>query len=189
MATIHLITGGSRSGKSRYGQELAESLPGRRVYVATCPVIDEEMRLRIARHQAQRTGRGWRTVEEPLDLAGVIARGGDGAEVLLVDCLTLWINNLLYRAQQGGRDLDEDEIAAQAGRVLQACGRFGGTVILVTNEVGMSIVPENALARRYRDLVGRCNQAIAAGADQVTLVACGCPLTLKRTTNIKEESE
>ena len=178
MVKIILVTGGSRSGKSIHAQKLGESLVGPRAYVATCPVVDEEMRLRILRHQEARRGRGWRTMEETVDLAGVLGRCG-GVSVLLVDCLTLWVNNLLYHAQRNGADVDEEQVARRCEDLLAACRRRGGTVILVTNEVGMGIVPENPLARKYRDLVGRCNQIIAAGADTVTLVTCGIPLNLK----------
>lgn len=179
MSLLHLITGGSRSGKSAYAQSLAESIRSAgRTYVATCPVLDEEMRQRIERHRRDRQGRGWRTVEAPLELARAVADAPAG-HVVLVDCLTLWVNNLLYQSQQGGGDLDEDDLARLAGELAAACRGRSEPVILVTNEVGMSIVPENALARRYRDLVGRCNQVLAAAAAEVTLVACGCPLNLK----------
>jgi len=178
MARIVLITGGCRSGKSDYAQRLAESLAGRRVYVATCPVTDDEMRERIARHQQQRRHHDWETIEEPADLAAAIRRAGSGS-IVLVDCLTLWVNNLMYGAERLGEQIDENEIERLCGRVVDACRRHDGTVVFVTNEVGMGIEPGNAISRRYRDLVGRCNQTIAACADEVTLVACGIPLTLK----------
>lgn len=178
MAHIVLITGGCRSGKSAHAQKLAEEIAGRRIYIATCPVLDEEMRQRIERHVRQRTGRGWQTVEEQTRLAEAIA-SAKASEVVLVDCLTLWVNNLVYDAQQRGEQLSEEEVTVQCHAVLKACREHTGTIILVTNEVGMGIVPENALARRYRDLVGRCNQVMAAGADAVTLLACGIPLVLK----------
>ena len=177
--TLHLITGGSRSGKSAYAQSLAESIPSAgRTYVATCPVLDEEMHERIDRHRRLREGRGWQTVEAPVELARAVAEAAPG-HVVLVDCLTLWINNLLYLAAQSGTGLDEDELAGLAEELARSCRARTKPVILVTNEVGMSIVPDNALARRYRDLVGRCNQVLAAAADEVTLVACGCPMKLK----------
>ncbi len=158
---------------------LGESLGGRRVYLATCPAMDdEEMRERIARHQRDRRDRGWETIEEATDLAGALARAG-AFEVVLVDCVTLWVNNLMHEAEAGGGGFDEDAMERRCGEVLEACRARGGTVIFVTNEVGMGIVPENAPARRFRDLVGRCNQALAAGADAVTLVSCGIPLQLK----------
>jgi adenosylcobinamide kinase / adenosylcobinamide-phosphate guanylyltransferase len=175
---ILLITGGCRSGKSTCAQQLAESLPPPRLFVATCPVTDDEMRRRIERHRTLRSGRGWETVEEPIDLAGVFRRNTEHG-VLLVDCITLWINNLMHDAQHQSREITEDDVAERCGQMLQAAGECRGTTIFVTNEVGLGVVPENALARRYRDLVGRANQVIAARADAVTLVCCGIPVSLK----------
>ncbi|MBI2267655.1 MAG: bifunctional adenosylcobinamide kinase/adenosylcobinamide-phosphate guanylyltransferase [Armatimonadetes bacterium] len=176
MARIILITGGCRSGKSRYAEELAESFGSSLIYVATCPVVDEEMRQRIARHQAARKEAGWRTIEETTDLARVLGEN-TGRETLLVDCLTLWVNNILYHTET--QAMDEKRIEEKCRILLDLCRLRPGAVIFVTNEVGLGIVPENALARLYRDLMGRCNQVIAAGADVVTLVTCGIPLQLK----------
>jgi adenosylcobinamide kinase/adenosylcobinamide-phosphate guanylyltransferase len=178
MAHFTLITGGCRSGKSAYAQQLAESLPGRRAYVATCPVLDEEMRLRIERHQRARSRAQWETIEEPLNLAGALA-GNPEYEVVLVDCVTLWVNNLMYLVERNGIQLRERDLTRHCEEVLEAGSKREGTVIFVTNEVGLGIVPDNALARRYRDLAGWCNQRIAAAADTVTLVTCGLPLHLK----------
>ncbi len=180
MAEIILIVGGCRSGKSAYAQGLAESLSPSRVFVATCPLVDDEMRQRVELHRAARRDRGWETIEEQLDLAGVLRRSGQYG-VLLVDCLTLWINNLMYAADHDGRPLGEAEVADHCREVLDAATACQGTVLLVTNEVGMGIVPENAAARRYRDLVGRANQVIAARAQRATLLCCGIPLHLKGT--------
>ena len=177
-ARIHLVTGGCRSGKSAYAQRLAESLPPSRLYVATAPATDDEMRVRIEAHRRARAERGWETIEEQTDLAGVFSRAREH-NVVLVDCVTLWVNNRLYDAERRGQTLSETDVAELCASVLDAAQACRGTVIFVTNEVGMSIVPENALARRYRDLVGRANQTIAARADAVTLVSCGIPLHLK----------
>jgi adenosylcobinamide kinase/adenosylcobinamide-phosphate guanylyltransferase len=180
MAKIVLVTGGCRSGKSHYSQAVAESLPAPRLYVATCPVTDDEMRRRIEAHQQSRIDRGWETVEEQLDLSGVLRRWPQH-QVVLVDCLTLWVNNLLYDAGQRGNEVTEAEIASHCDELLWAAAERPGVVIFVTNEVGMGVVPENAQARRYRDLVGRANQVIALHAQTVTLVSCGLPWPLKET--------
>jgi adenosylcobinamide kinase / adenosylcobinamide-phosphate guanylyltransferase len=180
MSRIILVTGGCRSGKSNYAQQLGESMPGGRAYIATCPVTDEEMRLRIEAHKHARKGKGWTTIEQLGDLAGTLDSNTQ-FDIVLVDCITLWVSNLMHQAAQQGRDLDETQIADRARKVLDACEKRSGTVIFVTNEVGMSVVPENALARRYRDLVGRANQVIATDADVVTLVVCGVPMNIKES--------
>jgi len=186
MARVILVTGGCRSGKSTHAQALAEALHGRRAYVATCPVFDDELRNRVQKHREHRRDRGWDTIEEQLDLAGVLA-GTPDYDVLLVDCLTLWVSNVLMGAAhdgsaESGAPVDEEQIVERCREFLSACRRREGTVIFVTNEVGMGIVPENALARRFRDLMGRCNQIVAAEADEVVLLTCGIPLMLKDTS-------
>ena len=178
MAKIILITGGSRSGKSAFAQKTAEALPGPRAYVATCPVIDPETEERVRKHREARRRKGWETIEETVDLAGVIRRAG-AYRVLLVDCLTLWINNLLYGAERRGEHFTEEATADRCRELIDACGAFPGTVIFVTNELGMGIVPDNETARRFRDVAGRCNQEIAAASETVTLVVSGVPLELK----------
>lgn len=185
MARIILVTGGSRSGKSDFAQKSAEALDGPRAFVATCPVIDAEMEGRIAKHREARRGKGWDTIEEPLDLAGAIRRAGR-YRVLLVDCLTLWAGNLLYEADRAGKPFTEEAMADRCRELIDGCGAFEGTVIFVTNELGMGIVPDNETARRFRDIAGRCNQAIATAAQKVTLVVSGIPLTLKEQ---KEQGE
>jgi adenosylcobinamide kinase/adenosylcobinamide-phosphate guanylyltransferase len=183
MAEIILVVGGCRSGKSAYARALAESLSPSRGYLATCPVIDEEMHQRVELHQAARRDRGWETVEEQCDLAGAIARCGRHG-VLLVECVTLWINNLMHAAESEGHQLDETQVAERCREVLAAAAAAEATVVFVSNEVGMGIVPENAAARRYRDLVGRANQLIAARAAQMTLTCCGIPMHLKTSPRI-----
>ena len=164
---IVLFVGGARSGKSRIAQARAEALPGELVYVATGEALDAEMAERIAKHRADRGAR-WRTVEVPLDLPEAIRR--EDGRVLLVDCLTLWLSNLL---------LGEHDIAAATERLLTALDAATGTVLLVSNEVGMGIVPENALARRFRDEAGRLNQSVATVATEVSLVAAGLAIRMK----------
>ena len=164
-----LVLGGARSGKSRYAQHRAEATGGRLTFVATAEARDAEMRDRIARHRADR-GRAWSTVEAPLELAAAIASRSAPGETLLVDCLTLWASNLLLAERDGD---------AALGELCAAIAAFEGTLILVANEVGLGIVPDNALARRFRDVAGRINQRVAAAADEVMFVAAGLPLRLK----------
>lgn len=181
MSRLVLTTGGCRSGKSAHAQTLAETLPGPRAYLATCPVIDDEMRRRVDAHRRDREGRGWTTVEESLDLAGAIRRA-EGHPVILVDCLTLWLNNLAYEAELAGISLTEDAVAARAAEVAHAARQHGGTVVFVTNEVGMGIVPDNRSARHFRDLAGRVNQTLAAACDEVVLLVSGIPISIKHKT-------
>ena len=178
MSVIILVTGGSRSGKSAHALRLAESRPGPWTFVATCPAIDEEMARKIEAHKEERDARTWTTIEEEIDLAGAIARAR-GAGVILVDCLTLWVNNLMYRASLAGREVTEREVAGSTDAVLRAARSAPGTVIFVTNDVGLGIVPPDASTRLYRNLVGRCGQAVAAASDAAVMVVCGMPLTLK----------
>lgn len=179
MGCVVLVTGGSRSGKSAYALKMAEALSGSRAFVATAQITDDEMRERVRQHRRARSRRRWYTIEEPLDLVRVLSNARR-FDVVVVDCLAFWVNNLMHQAEKRRKLISDQEIEKLCARVLKACSKRRGTVILVTNEVGMGIVPENALARRYRDLLGRCNQLIAAGADVVTFVACGIPLHLKQ---------
>lgn len=166
---VIFFIGGARSGKSRLAQTRAESTPNELIYLATAQPGDEEMTERIARHRAER-GTRWRTVEAPLALPQALAENEGGGRVLLVDCLTLWLSNLL---------LADRDIANAQRELIDALADVDATVILVTNEVGMGIVPENALARRFRDEAGRLHQEIAARADEVWMVAAGIGLPLK----------
>jgi adenosylcobinamide kinase/adenosylcobinamide-phosphate guanylyltransferase len=178
MAALILITGGCRSGKSDFAQRLAENIPGSRIYLATAPCLDEEMAQRIARHRAAREATGWQTIEETLDIAGVLDKL-DKKEIVLVDCLTLWINNLLFEAEKAGTELTEEAIADKCREIADACKKRSGTTLCVANEVGLGIVPDNALARRFRDLAGRCNQTFAAAADTAVFMVSGIPLCIK----------
>jgi adenosylcobinamide kinase / adenosylcobinamide-phosphate guanylyltransferase len=164
-----LILGGARSGKSRYAQGLAEACNLEMVFVATAQGHDDEMRARIAAHRAQR-GRGWRTVEEPSALTAALCTEARPETVVLVDCVTLWLSNLLL----AGADVDE-----AATDLVAALTRIAGPVILVSNEVGSGVVPATPLGRAFRDAQGRLNQAIATVCDAVILVTAGCPRLLK----------
>jgi len=173
-----LVTGGTRSGKSDYAQNLAESLNGPRLFVATCPKVDPEMEERIRKHQKAREKTEWKTLEEERDLAAIFDKT-DGVNVCLIDCLTLWVNNLLFHEERTGDVLTEEKMVLSCTRFFESLKKYSGTIICVTNEIGMGIVPENQTARRYRDLVGCCNRIFASAADQVVLVTCGLPLVLK----------
>ncbi len=179
MAKLIFITGGARSGKSSYAQERAEGISGRRVYLATCPqqTDDHEMQARIDSHIKARKDRGWITIEEPLRLQDVIKENRN-AEVVLLDCLTLWISNLM--GDYPDDTLQEDDVEKRCLALLAEVENCPGTIFFVSNEVGLGIVPDNALARRFRDLVGRCNQVMAKASDEVVLVSCGLPLHLKK---------
>lgn len=163
------VIGGARSGKSRYAQARAEATGLAPVFIATAQAFDEEMRDRIARHQADR-GMEWETVEAPLDLAEAIKLHASAERVVLVDCLTLWVTNLM---------LGDHDIPAAVRALLAAITIAEGTIILVSNEVGFGIVPENQLARRFRDEVGFLHQSMAACAEEVQLVYAGINLRLK----------
>ncbi|MCK5825905.1 MAG: bifunctional adenosylcobinamide kinase/adenosylcobinamide-phosphate guanylyltransferase [Desulfuromusa sp.] len=178
LSRLIYVSGGCRSGKSIYAQELAESLPGRRAYLATCPQIDEEMDQRIERHQQQREKKGWETIEVPLELSAAIIQTKD-FDVLLIDCLTLWINNLLYQVEQDGGSLTEQQIGERCCELVKICRQRGQTVIFVTNELGLGLVPADPLSRHYRDCLGRCNQTIAKLADEAVFMVSGIPLILK----------
>jgi len=163
------VLGGARSGKSRYAQNRAEMLGMARTYIATAQAFDNEMRDRIARHQADRET-GWDTIEEAIDLPQAISANSASDRVLVVDCLTLWTTNLL---------LAEHDITAATGKLIDAVCAATGPVILVANEVGQGIVPDNALARRFRDEAGLVNQRVAAAVDEVQLLIAGLPMKLK----------
>jgi adenosylcobinamide kinase / adenosylcobinamide-phosphate guanylyltransferase len=179
VAKVIFVTGGSRSGKSDYAQKLAESLDGPRAYLATCPIIDEEMADRCRKHQEARAQADWDTIEEERDIAGIL-NADRTHKVILVDCLTLWVNNLIYEVELNGRVMTEEDMRGKCRNLLAACETFAGTIIFVTNEVGMGVVPDSPLGRSFRDIAGRCNQLIAASADEVVFVVSGIPLHLKK---------
>lgn len=171
---IILVTGGCRSGKSAFALQLALERPaGSRIYLATCLPRDAEMEERVARHQKERDA-SWLTLEVPVELPRAIETHAHGEQVLLVDCLTLWLTNLLLACPEG-----DNVMPAKVDELIPALNRAKCPVILVTNEVGAGIVPENKLARRFRDLTGITHQKVAAAADQVYLVVAGIPLRLK----------
>ncbi len=164
-----LILGGARSGKSAYAQVLAEAYSPERLYLATGAPGDEEMAARIARHQADR-GVGWKTLEEPLEVVSALLTHAQASRVVVVDCLTLWLSNLMLAGRDPG-------VAVTA--LAEAMGALAGPVVLVSNEVGMGLVPDHKLGREFRDWQGRVNREIGAACDAVIFVAAGLPLQLK----------
>lgn len=165
---LTLVVGGARSGKSAFAERLITASARPRRYIATAEAWDDEMRDRIARHLRDR-GADWTTVEAPLALAAALADARPG-EAVLVDCATLWLTNHL---------LADSDLAAETTRLLDALAASPAPVVIVTNETGWGIVPENALARRFRDEQGRLNQRLAAGAELVVTVIAGLPMVLK----------
>jgi adenosyl cobinamide kinase/adenosyl cobinamide phosphate guanylyltransferase len=169
-AKLTFVIGGARSGKSRYAEGLIATLPPPWTYVATAEALDAEMAERIGAHRARR-GAQWRTIEAPRDLAAALMESA--TTPALVDCLTLWLSNLM---------LANADIEAETARLEDALMAARAPVVLVANEVGSGIVPEHALGRRFRDLQGALNQRMAARADRVVLMVAGLPLTVKETS-------
>ncbi|QRM28842.1 bifunctional adenosylcobinamide kinase/adenosylcobinamide-phosphate guanylyltransferase [Microvirga sp. VF16] len=164
-----LVLGGARSGKSRTALQLAESTSPDRTYIATAQAFDDEMRERIAQHRAERD-QSWQTVDAPLDLVQAVQAQAAPRKAVLVDCLTLWLSNIV---------LAERDPTHEADRLIQAVREAQGPLILVSNEVGQGIVPPTPLGRTFRDEQGRLNQRIAEACDAVVFVAAGCPILLK----------
>ena len=186
MGRLILILGGARSGKSRFAQQLAQAYSDEEhrsvVYIATAEAGDEHMRQRIARHRRGRPS-GWETVEAPQNVAAAIGAAGDSAAAIIVDCLTLWISNLLLA---GGEDFNEAQAASREEAILEevttlirAARKASARVIVVSNEVGMGIVPLTGLGRIFRDIAGRANQALAQEADEVYVMWAGLPQRIK----------
>jgi len=165
---LTFIIGGARSGKSAHAETMATALPPPWIYIATAQAYDDEMRERIALHRSRR-GEGWTTIDAPLDLAGALEALPDNQPVL-VDCLTLWLTNHM---------LAEHDLDLECRRLAEVLARPRGSWFAVSNEVGQGIVPDNALARRFRDAAGRLNQQVAAVADTVLLMVAGLPLKVK----------
>lgn len=180
--TRTLILGGARSGKSAYAEKLAAGTGRECVYIATAQACDDEMAARIASHRRQRD-RSWTTVEEPVALGAAIQRLSSPERVVLVDCLTVWLSNLLFAEGDAYPDIGTVEpprlFFEQRDSLLDALDGPTGDIVLVSNEVGWGIVPQGAVSRWFVDEAGRLNQAVAARCDKVVLVAAGLPLTLK----------
>lgn len=172
MSRLILITGGARSGKSKYALTLARSHGKRVIYIATAEALDPEMKKRIRLHRRNRD-KGWVTIEEPADVSGAVRALPRKERVILLDCLTLLISNLIFKG------LSDGAICAEVKSILRALRLKAGTSIVVTNEVGGGIVPDNKLARRFRDLQGRTNQIVSGAADCVYLLVSGIPVKIK----------
>jgi adenosylcobinamide kinase / adenosylcobinamide-phosphate guanylyltransferase len=172
---IILITGGARSGKSRYAEERAVALGGRRLYVATAEAKDAEMAERIAEHQKRRGG-GWHTIEEPLELSEALLAWRGRMDCALVDCLTIWLSNHLLQR-------DAEFAKKKVQELVERLPRLDFHVVLVTNEVGAGIVPDNPLARQFRDLAGWANQQLAVIASEVVLTVAGLPIIVKKANS------
>ena len=178
-----LITGGCRSGKSKHALHLAQNLPGKKFFLATAQPLDEEMTERIQKHRQER-GKEWVTYEEPLNLSAIIEKlDVDPQSVLVLDCLTLWISNLLME------DTPREKIMARVNQWLDSCSRFKGTLICITNEVGAGIVPETPIGRAFRDLAGEINQRVAARFDEVIVTVSGIPVTIKSSSKSVAEGD
>ncbi len=178
MANVTFILGGCRSGKSSLALRTAEAAEAeQRIFIATAVPFDAEMQDRVRRHQAER-GAGWKTLEVPLALPEALTEHSREGRVILVDCLTLWVSNLLL--ERADPAVVESRIAELA-RAVKACA---GPVILVSNEVGLGVVPDSQLGRQFRDLAGMANQSMAAGADEVIMTVAGIPVLIKPRNSV-----
>ncbi|RVE90037.1 bifunctional adenosylcobinamide kinase/adenosylcobinamide-phosphate guanylyltransferase [Sinorhizobium meliloti] len=165
-----LVLGGARSGKSTFAEKLVEATGSPMHYLATGRAFDEEMQERIALHQATRQGKGWTTHEEPLDLVGLLRRINEPGRAVLIDCLTLWVTNLM---------MEERDMAAEFAALAAFLPEARSRLVFVSNEVGLGIVPENRMARDFRDHAGRLHQIVAEKSAEVYFVAAGLPLKMK----------
>ena len=180
MGELILILGGVRSGKSAYAQRLAETLGGESVlFVATAEALDDEMHARIAAHRRDRPA-PWHTLEAPRGVAEALEGAHDGERVVVLDCVTVWVSNLLLACgEEPDARAAEDAVQGEVARYLAAVERSSATHIAVSNEVGLGVVPPYPLGRLYRDLLGRANQMLAARAARVLLLVAGLPLDVK----------
>ena len=171
-----LIIGGARSGKSQFAQELACQLSDRVLFVATAEAGDEEMRARIEAHKKARP-KTWHTLETPTKVGKKISEYVGKADVVIIDCITMLVSNLL--AGQGDDRTEEERIKTEIDRLIECIDRMDATFIIISNEVGLGLVPDNRLGRLYRDLLGRANQLLAEQADEVYLMVAGIPVEIK----------
>ena len=175
---IHLILGGARSGKTAYALSLAEKSSLERTYLASCPPFDGELKDRVENHKRERENRNWKTVEETINLKNAI-KYIDENDAVLIDCITLWINNLLYEGENGKHHYTDEEIFTLTEELCVQCRKRKGNVYIVSNETGLGIIPDNPLARRFHDIAGKCNQIIAGYSDHVYFVTAGIASKIK----------
>ena len=168
-SSLTLVLGGARSGKSNFAERLARGLSENRIYIASAEARDDEMKARVEAHKAARANDGWLTIESPLDAAANIAGRSEG-EVVLFDCATLWLSNHMFAGS---------DIAKETARLIEALAATPADIVMVSNETGLGIVPDNALARQFNDEQGLLNQKLAAKSDRVIAVMAGLPLALK----------
>lgn len=167
-----LVLGGARSGKSTYALQRAQAWPGSLVYLATAEGKDEEMRTRIARHRAQRRSRRWTTIEEPIEVVWQLKELDERIGAVVLDCVTLWVSNALLSGQR-------EELESQVAELIEEIPLFPFHFLTVSNEVGLGLVPDNALGREYRDLLGSVNQQLAKACQEVVFMAAGLSLKMK----------
>ena len=177
MAKIIFILGGARSGKSTYALTLAKKESKKVAFIATCQALDKEMTQRIQRHRKTRP-KDWQIFEEPYDVAGLLNKIGTKFELVLIDCLTLLVSNLMLKGFR------ESAIKKEFNRILSALNKTNAKVIIVSNEVGLGIVPQNKLARDFRDIAGKVNQVVAAKSDEVFFMVAGIPAKINPSTHL-----
>lgn len=182
-----LVCGGSRSGKSKFAEKLASDLGGQVIYIATSQILDEEMEHRAAAHRLRRPAH-WETVEEPMKVAETVRARGEKGKVILIDCLTLFLTNLLLEEDMQRADTQKREelILAKVEELAATARKTAASVIVVTNEVGMGIVPDTPLGREFRDIEGKANQVMARYADEVYFTLLGIPVELRALNRLNE---
>lgn len=176
MGKIVLVTGGARSGKSFFAERYAKKFGKNISYIATAEIYDDEMKERIALHKKRRPTE-WKTYEAPKNAADIIEKAAKMSDMILFDCLTIYLSNLVLSFEE---NIDEKKITEEIDLLINTAKKTSATIIFVTNEVGAGIVPENKLSRAYRDIAGRMNQTFSASADEVYCVISGCPIDLKK---------
>lgn len=185
---IYLVTGGTRSGKSVFAEQLASKMSSTITYIATAVITDGEMEERVKRHQ-QRRPQEWETIEEPYAVASLINQIGSHNKVLLLDCLSVLIGNLQWQNREQNREQIRNKVLAEIQEIINVVQKMGVTLIVVSSEVGLGIVPEDPYSRFYRDLLGEANQLMAQNSKEVYFVVAGVPLALKKLHTLWQQKE